>query len=946
MSNAIRISLSLCVLIFITVNIKAENMNYGLIGENFYKGTLSNDLTYYVGRNRTEDGKINFYLIERAGSIVETPEERGLAHLLEHMAFNGTIHFPGSSLIEYLRTKGINFGRELNASTSFDKTVFRIENVPSQGENIDSCLLILYDWANAIQLSDEGIEKERGIIIEEWRSTDNEQKRIRNQISQQLLPCDHPYLTNTPIGDIEVIKNFPPEKLREFYKKWYRPDQQAIIVIGDIDPEDIIVKIKNLWKDINKPEYEVKYPSVDLPDNDSLLTAIALDPQIKSSSLDIQFRLPLTSEVEGPKKDSGKDEYIKQMISTLFASRLKNISRDEDLNLQGFGVYMGNYTAVALYPAFTIGASFRGRDWEGIMKTLVYELKRIYELGFNADEYEKIKNQILNSEGAESNNYFSNSVLSTLCMDNFLTGKEINAKKDINKDYKYYATTTGIGEINRGIKNIINPAGHNTVVIIRANDKALEMLPVATELKENYYQNWKAEVKPYVAQQKIIKQAGNDSKDLMADYPSSGSVIDEFFDESHGWTILHLSNESKVYLKKTNNEDRRILLSAVSQGGFSILKPEDYKDYSVMNSLSMFGGAGNLSARELSNFLAKKNINYSMGVDVLTEQFNGSSTAENLEDLFRLLYLRFTEIGLNRDLFNKWKEDFKIILENQRDSEEKSITDSISGWLYEGIDYIGKRGFVNNVEDIDYEKSISLFKDRYANASDFTFIIVGDFEIDKLKPLIERYLATLPSEPGKKEQYNILYQPSPREGKHKIRVRAQRENSATNVNHLVYFQLENTLKNRLILNIYNEILGDRLLKEIRENRGGTYNVRVQGSINRVPANLLSLSIDFDTNDENAELLLNAVEEVIEMLKENIDDKDIPIYKRKLKEDFQKDYNKNFFQMEILKDHILYSSEEFFDYENILDSITIMDLQDISEKIGHSPTVLDVIIDAL
>ncbi|MCH5227372.1 MAG: insulinase family protein [Muribaculaceae bacterium] len=903
----------------------------------YLHGTLTNGLTYYIRHTEDNNNRVNFYLVEKAGSLNEDRAQSGLAHFLEHMAFNGTRNFPARSIIEILQENGVRFGPDLNAVTSFDKTTFRIENVPAEPGLIDTCLMILKDWSDGLLLQDKEIDAERGVITEEWRTTASLQKRIREKLASQLLPPGHPYAVKTPIGNIGNVNSFHPKALKDFYYKWYRPELQAVIVEGDIEPEKILHILQTLWSESALEEpipffITPRVPMISFPK-----VAIVDDPEIRLASYDIQFIEPYGSHWDGDKRIT--NEYMRDMVASMIADRLREKVREEDPPFRAPASFNDTYTLATSVPAYSVGASGPFSPSHEPLAAIVYELKRAYDYGFTDEELNRKIEDLKNSLNYSQKLNPRAQKMAPLFTDNFIRGHKIIAQEEKNRILSEFIDTVSINSLNLIAREMIHRNGENTVVILRINSDQKPKSLSRESLLNFYIDAWDIETEPYVTKEMQPKEI----KELMTDLPSPGKILAENTTIFPDVTQLDLSNGARVFLWPTDSDIKRI--SAISKGGYSLMEASDFPQYSQMNYVVTLGGFGGHSAEELQEILAGKQISYNAYVDTLTEGFEGT-TSEDPETLMQLLYLRFTSFGQDKEAFENWLQSYRKELQGRRYSPYVAITDSISSTLYGRNNPRMPLQSESLADSINYDSIQHLFAQRFGNAADFDFILTGDFDKEEIKKLIELYLASLPGDPSEpRENFDNTIFPVPKAHRGRFRFSMPMNAPKTSVVHTVNTKKEYNLKNRLVFLILQEILADQYLKDIRESQGGSYNVNVSGDISRIPMNLLTLYISFNTNKEQASGLIDLVNEgLLKIATKGPDEKLIAGIKKNLRQNFIS-YNKtDDFKVNLIKDYLLYDTLESRDYLDILNNINIEDIQKFAIDLARAPTVIDLITD--
>lgn len=899
-------------------------------------GVLDNGLTYYIRHNALPESRAEFYIVQKVGSINEEDSQRGLAHFLEHMAFNGTKNFPKKQLINYLQENGVKFGADLNAYTSFDETVYNISNVPTtRKELIDSCLLILHDWSGFISLEEEEIDAERKVIHEEWRTSSNAALRIYDKILPILFPDSCRYAYRMPIGVMEVVDNFPYQQLRDYYYEWYRPELQGIIIVGDIDPSEIEAKIKVLWGDIPPRKEKKERICITIPDNEKPIVAIGKDKEQMSNLIEIKYKHDDLPDSAKAGMKGLTDSYINSMINAMFSQRINEIMQKPKPPFMGASFSDGNYLVARTKKAFSSIARYKDNEWKTALTALVHELKRAYEYGFTEGEYERLRIEArsIAENGYKTRNERQNEAFVESYLNHFLHNTPAPDDKTIYDINLHLINSIDVKTINEHFKKFVCH-DKNLAIILRSEDKEGTITPDEKEILDTYYNAWGDEVEPY--NDKTI------AKTLMSNMPPKGRIIKESFDKKYNTTIWKLSNGATVYLRHSDRNKNQIAMSAVSKGGYSLINAEDYHSYSNMNTLAGMGGLGEFSNIDLGKVLAGKQASYQCHVDPISERIDAGSTVEDMETMLQLVHLRFTTIRQDTTLFNSWKERKYTSLKNRNLNPMSAFSDTLSLTMY-GNNPRMPLPRLENIDKIDYDKACRLFSQRFANAGDFSFIFVGYLDIEKMRPLVEQYIASLPSS-KERENYDAKQIPSVKKGLHIKHFSIPMETPKTTVLYNITADVKNNQKNRITFMILRQILSMMYTEQIREQEGGTYGVGVSGDLTRVPENTLSMVISFDTNEAQAKGLLDKAISIVHNLAENGPDSNkFNQVKEYIAKTRQSQIVENSYFMSILKNKALFGSDDAFSYEKTLNNVSEKDVKNLAKKIISSPNVIEVIM---
>ena len=904
-------------------------------------GTRDNGLTYYISPTPKATEKAEFYIVQRVGSILEEEHQRGLAHFLEHMAFNGTKNFPGKSLITYLEGNGVRFGVDINAYTAFDQTVYSISNVPTQRTGlVDSCLLILHDWSGYITLDAEEIDAERKVIHEEWRTKRNVRDRIYEQTLPKLFPDSNRYAYRMPIGLMEVVDNFPHQALRDYYHKWYRPDLQAIIVVGDVDAHYIEQQISELWKDIplRKDATErIYYP---VADNAAPIVAIGTDPGLTSGTLRISYKYdPLPTDVRLTLQGR-KEEYIKSMIVAMLSGRLY------DLSVQGTapaGVNMtffdGDYSLAMTKKAFSATATFAEDNWMQAMNALILQLKGVMEHGFTAEEFARSQQQIeawIPSLEAGVGISTSNQALVQRCMAHFLHHQPLLSQAEEAKVYRYMLDNVTLEEVNARFNDFLYTS-NGMAILLQGQEREGNVWPTETEVLQAYGQAWYQKTMPH----KIPEL--EPAPELMPQKPQSGSIVKIKRNKTYGTQEFLLSNGAKVILKSTGNTRNEIRLTAISNGGTSLMPDTDYNNINAINALPPMGGLAHLSGNELGRALQGSSVSYQVNVGTLTESFTGTCDPSDAEQLLQLLHLRFTTMRQDTMAFQRWQQRMRQTLSQRIENPMTLFSDTLRETMYEAHPR-NRRATMDLADGVDYDRTCHLFMERFANAADFTFIFVGQVDAESLKPLICQYIASLPGNSKQKEKANLAALPPLKHGKHVTHVHIPEGGESTTVIYNILAKKRYNQKNSLACSVLSEVMNTLCTETLREQEGGTYNVSVTSRISRQPADELTIMFNFNTNPEQADKLLQqAIALLAQVAKEGPSTEVFNSAREYLKKRHSDYLGTNAYWMETLTEQARFHSDDMLTNGKALQNLTPKDIQRIARRLTRSPHTAEIIL---
>lgn len=610
-------------------------------------GQLNNGLTYYIRHNAQPKDRADFFIAQNVGSILEDENQRGLAHFLEHMAFDGTKNFPGHGMDEFTESIGMRGGENFNAYTSFDETVYMIMNAPVTRESIvDSCLLILHDWSGFITLADTAIEKERGVIREEWRTRQDAQARIWEQQLPKMFP-DNKYAYRMPIGTIDVINNFKPDELRDYYKKWYRPDLQGIIIVGDIDVDKVEAAVKRIFADIPAPVNPAKREYTEVADNDKPLVSIATDKEASNMVLSIFYKhdkMPkeLYATAAGLMKD-----YMENVVETMINERFAEMMQKADPPFVAAQASDGDFMIAKTKGAFTVAALVKEGEIDKALDALVTETERVKRYGFTASEYDRARINVLkqyeslfNDRDKQKNRSYTNEYVRHFTDGGYIPGIETEYQL-----ISQIAPQIPIEQVNQYAQSLIGDK--NIVIGLTGPDKADIKYPTEAQLLEDFIKAQQLPVKPY--------EETVSNEPLIPELPAPGKIREMKTDPLFGATVLTLDNGIKVVLKHTDFKKDEILMTATSPGGSTLFGAKDIDNLKVFNDVITLGGAGNFSATDLNKVLAGKKVSCSPSIGLNTENVNGYAAPADLKTLFELVYLYFTAPRMDEEAYTSFE---------------------------------------------------------------------------------------------------------------------------------------------------------------------------------------------------------------------------------------------------------------------------------------------------
>lgn len=823
------------------------------------KGILPNGMTYYIRHNAQTKGVADFYIAQKVGSILEEKRQRGQAHFLEHMAFNGTKHFPGNTLqpgiVAWCESVGIKFGANLNAYTSVDQTVYNISAAPVTREGvIDSCLLILNDWSHELLLTDKEIDKERGVIEEEWRT--RRSGMAMQRLSEQAMPVIYAgtkYSDCMPIGNIDIVRTFPYNDLRDYYSKWYRPDLQAIIVVGDINEDKIEEKIKKLFAKIplpQNPAHRIYYP---IGNNEKMILYTATDKEQPTVNFTLYMKRDVTPKQERNTIQNYADDYKTNILRMAINDRLEELSRTKTAPFISASVRSGNFFLASTKDAFELsGVLKEGKVIEAI-QLLVGEVERARANGITIDELKRGKAEMLSYAENDYNDRSNrrNGEFVEQCVQNFLEETPIiEPEKELEIVRKLDKTVT-IDDVNALAKTIIT--NQNQVVTMFGPDKNTFKMPTNSSIENAILKAQKQHYTPYKTQNTLTER-------LITKLPKPGSIISERT-YKYGYTEFTLSNGLKVYVRPTNFEPDEVNLKLFSLGGKNIYPDSEMPNLTYLMAGATIGGVGQYNDLTLEKMLAGKTATVTPFIDNDTRGMAGTSNVKDTKTLLELVYLYFTQPRKDPQAFKNLMEQQQEFLTNAHVNPMLAYNDTLHK-----VAYATNRMASMDKEQlkrVNYNRIMHIYKELFANAANFKLILTGNININKLRPLLCQYIATLPSN-NTKETIGT-YEPKLVDGK-KTYIFHKKQTTPTAITTIVIKgKMEYNNRNELLMDAIGQLLRIVYTEKVREDKGGTYSVQASGDLQHHPNDEALLRIAFQTDPQKYNDLIPIVYKELEKM---------------------------------------------------------------------------------
>ena len=904
------------------------------IDPNVRIGKLDNGLTYYIRHNELPENRADFYIAQKVGSILEEENQRGLAHFLEHMCFNGTTNFPGKGIINWLETIGVRFGENLNAYTSIDETVYNINNVPVTRDGIvDSCLLILHDWANDLTLDPKEIDNERGVIHEEWRTGQGAMMRMYEQALPKAFEGSK-YGHRLPIGTIEVIDNFPYQALRDYYEKWYRPDQQGIVVVGDIDVDKVEAKIKEIFSPIEMPANAAERVYEQVPDNKEPIITIAKDKEQPATMIYIWHKHPAT-----PNEAKGQLSYLVQnymlsMIESMLNARLEELRQGANPPFINAGSGNNDFLLAKTVEAFAGIAISKDDGIPTALATLIREIERARKFGFTASEYARAKADYL--RGLESayneRDKMKNNQYVQEYVRHFIDNEPIPGIETEYALMNQLAPNIPVEAINSILPQLIKD--ENIVINIFGPDKEGMVYPTEAEILDILNKTKAEEITAYV--DKVSDEP------LMKETPKAGKIV-KTEEAPFGSTALTLSNGVRVVVKNTDFKADEIRMRAFSPGGTSVFGTKEALQIKMLNSVAGLGGLGNFSNVDLEKVLAGKKASVNASVSDLSEGLNGSCSPKDLETMLQLVYLSFTAPRMDNDAFESFKQRTKAALANQEADPSMALTDTLQREMY-GNHPMAGRVKADMIDQTDYNRIMEMYKDRFKEAGDFTFLFVGNINLEEAKPLIETYLGGLPTI-NRKENYQDI-KLDIQKGTRKNLFEKQMETPKATVISIISGDCEYNLKNNLLMTMLSQTMSMVYLETVREKEGASYGVSAYGQLSRGTKDEAFFQIYFDTDPAKREKMEQIV---MTELQKVANEGPRPEHLAKVKEFLLKKHientKENGYWLGQLNNYYWYNTDMNTDYEKLVNELTVEDVKKFTKTLLNQGNIIEVTMTA-
>ena len=879
-------------------------------------GKLDNGLTYYIRQNSKPENKVELRLAVNIGSMLENADQQGLAHFLEHMAFNGTKNFEKNELVSYLQSVGVKFGAHLNAYTSFDETVYML-NLPTEDEEVvNKGLQILEDWAHNITFEEEEIDKERGVVIEEWRLGQGASQRMREKWFPVMMK-DSRYAERLPIGKKEVLENFKYKTLKNFYEKWYRPELMAVVVVGDIDVGKMEEKVKEQFSKIPASKKPIERPFYEVPPHQETLIATATDKEASFTQIQLLYKRP-KKETETI-KDYG-DFVLQQVYDGMLNQRLSELTQQAEPPFMyagaGYGAFVRTKDTYSYFAIVPPGGVTKG------LTSLIEESKRALLHGFTQGELDRYKQELLvyyekaykERDKTESKNYASEYVAHFL---------EDSPAPGIENELQYlmaFLPTVTLEKVNEKTEALT--ANNNRVVVVTAPEKEGMEIPTEEEIGEILEKADALEPAPY--EDNLTATA------LMEDIPTAGKVVSKT-EKPLDVTEVKLSNGVTVVLKPTDFKNDQIIMDALNFGGHSVYDLENYYSAEFAANIVTESGVKDFSVTDLQKLMTGKIAYVSPYIREITEGFRGSCAPKDLEPMMQLLHLYITAPRKDQEAFTSFMNKTKAVYANLMASPDNYFYDQTARLLSQNHPRGGGLPKMEDFDKIDLDKAFDIYNERFKDIQNFTFFFIGNFEIDVMLPLLETYLGSLPANDAKAEYKDVgIRYP---EGVIKKEYKKGKD-AKSQVKLAFTGDFDYDRKEAYHISSLAEILDIKLTESLREEESGVYGVSAFGYTDKIPHSNYYLGIEFPCAPENVDRLIEATFKEIKKLQENgPTEEDLNKIKETQKLEMKENLKKNEFWLSTLRNSYLYDKDytKLMDYEEKINGLTIEGLKETANK---------------
>ena len=899
--------------------------------ESVRNGVLENGMTYYIRANQEPKERASFYIIQNVGALLEEDQQNGLAHFLEHMAFNGTKHFPEKGIIDFLERHGVAFGENISAYTSFNETVYNLSDVPIMKPGIiDTSLLILHDWSNYLLLTEEEIDAERGVITEEWRTRRDAGFRMFTASLPYMLP-NSKFAERNIIGDLDVVQNFEYQTLRDFYHKWYRTDLQAIAVVGDFNAEEMEDKVKALFSGIPAVTEAPERPFFNVPDHEDPVFGFVSDKEATQTSISlyIRHRKPIT----GPTNLRDlREDYVESLFNSMMGMRISELLQKGDPPFISGGIYYGDF--VRGYEILGVSVRPKPDEEELGLTAILTELERIKKYGFTQGELDRARANELSQweKYYKERDKISNEEYIRMYQVHFLEKETFLSTEDEYMLVQALLPTITLDDFNDRLEKWITD--ENRVLLIQGPEGEEFQHLAEAEAFAIFGQVAQAEIEPYEDEEL--------AESLISEELSPAEITGVKELEEFGAVEWTLENGTRVIFRHADYEKDQVQIRAYSKGGSSLYENEYVPTTEMLTSLVDFYGTGDFDATALQKMLTGKNISLQLDLGELSEGLNGAASPKDMEALMQLVYLSYNHPRFDMEAHEAIIARYLAFVQNMNNNPQKIMGDSLS---LIATDYHPRTRVFDTVflKDIEFEKIEEVYRDRFADASDFVFVVVGNMEEEEVQMLARKYLGTI-KDIQRDETWvdRKVYEP---QGKVERTIHMAMETPKTNVNIIIKKEMEYTPYNSMVMKVIEGILDLRYTESIREDEGGTYSVGLRTSLNRWPVEKASIQIRYDSDPERVSELKELVyAELDKLAGEGPSEVDLSKTVENILKGREESKEHNAYFMNTLYSYYVHgiNFDDPANYEDILNNLTTKDVKKVMKAFYDNPNIVDVV----
>ena len=870
-------------------------------------GKLDNGMVYYIMSNQEPRQRAEFYIIHNVGAILENDDQQGLAHFTEHMAFNGTTHFPGKNLLNFLEHNGVKFGADVNAFTAQEVTCYNISDVPTTRKGLlDSCVMVLCDWSGEISFVDKEIDDERGVIMEELRTRRNASWRARDE-KNRLLFKGSKYADRDVIGTLDLLQNFKYQTIKDFYHKWYRPDLQAIVIVGDFDADEMEARVQKMASAVRVPKEHTPKPTYEIPVAKGLVYGTYTDPEMQMTNIELTFRHKPS--FDKPKTVANlRNDLIREAATRSLNSRFDEITQSDTASfLMGQGSY---YSLVHPMDAYTLRLVPKPGMLKKAFASVVTEAQRAVQNGFTATELGRTLSDMSRAyqSAYDEREKQTNAALVWECFNHFTANEAMpGIELEVQIALPMLQSIT-LEEVNAAMRDLM--PSRDLLVFISAPDNEKENIPTEAEVDAIYNRICDSKLSAWVDKVK--------DEPLIAQMPAAGTIKSEKTNKKFGSTEWVLSNGMKLIVKPTDFKEDEVAFIAVSNGGYSSLAADDIYSAQLLGTLMGMSGLGNFDAIELSKHTAGKIVNAGSNISRFESTVYGGSSAkiEELELMLQEIHLIFTAPRFDPKAFNTLMDRMNTVYAN-REKDPNSIFSRRLSLLLNDDNPRSASLSIENLKKVNLERMEAIYRQLIPGAQNYTVYIVGNINLAQLKPLVCQYLASLPKGDKRTWKDDGMRYPA-----HSVSstFSQKMETPKTSVAIAYGAPAKYTLENMVNIAALEHVLGLRNTEEIREKEGGTYGVSERGILSDRPITFARMLMIFDTDPEKADALIPKVADIFEALTQDVKDEDVLKAKLHFQKSHAEDLRRNEYWLRVLSEFESSGVDIHTDYDKLVNAL--------------------------